>query len=227
MTTILDLYLRGGWVMHPILLCSLISLYYAVERYAALRRGRSIPGGFINEMRAFIRRGDLRSALLYATRFEIPIGRIVKAGLAKIHRGHARAEQAMEEQGRTEAANFEKHMGILATMAGVAPLLGFLGTVWGIAIAFEEIARHGGQVSPDLLADGISQALYTTVFGLVVGIPVFAVYNWLTGQIQRAVVNLEATAREMIDVLEEDLPGGVAGVGQPITVESETRQAAE
>lgn len=202
----LDLYLKGGWVMHPILICSLISLYFIVERYMAIRRGRTIPSGFVNELRGFIRKGDLQSALLYVTRFEVPIGRIVKSGLAKIHRGHTRAEQAMEEQGRTEAASFENHMGVLATMAGVAPLLGFLGTVFGIAMAFEEIARHGGQVSADMLADGISQALYTTVFGLIVGIPVFAMFNWLTAQAQRAVVDLESTAREILDVLEEDLP---------------------
>lgn len=206
MASLFDLYMKGGWVMHPILLCSFISVYIVIERYLALRRARTIPSGFVSELRNFIRKGDLQSALLYATRYDTPVGRIVRSGLDKIHRGHARTQQAMEEQGRAEAGALEKGMGLLATMAGVAPLLGFLGTVVGIAIAFEEIAIRGGQISPDILADGISQALYTTVFGLVVGIPAFAAFNYLTGIIQQAVAELESTARELFDALEEEMP---------------------
>jgi biopolymer transport protein ExbB len=206
MTSILDLYFKGGWVMHPILLCSLIALYVIIERWIALRRARTTPANFTNELRNFIRKGDVQSAQLYVTRYDIPVGRVVKAGLEKLHRGHARVEQAMEDQGRTEAAMLEHRMGVLATMAGVAPLLGFLGTVFGIAIAFEQIAKFGGKVSPDILADGISQALYTTVFGLIVGIPAFAAFNYLQSLIQGTVANLERTAREILDTIEEDLP---------------------
>ena len=204
--SIFDLYLKGGWVMHPILLSSFIALYVVIERWLEIRRARTIPPNFVNELRGFIRKGDLQSALLYVTRYDVPIGRIVKAGLGKIHRSHERVQQAMEEQGQTEAAMLEKRMGVLATIAGIAPLLGFLGTVVGIAIAFNQIASHGGQVSANLLADGISQALYTTVFGLIVGIPVFALYNYLSGMIQSTVGSLESTARELFDVIEEDFP---------------------
>lgn len=208
MTSLLDFFIKGGWVMYPILLCSLIAVYIIIERYLALRRAKVIPSGFIHELRGFIRKGDLQSAGLYATRYDIPISRVVKAGLDKMHRGHNRVQQAMEEQGRAEAGLLEGGMGVLATMAGVAPLLGFLGTVVGIAIAFEEIASHGGQVSPDVLANGISQALYTTVFGLIVGIPAFAAFNYLSGLMQKTIGNLEGAAREMFDVLEEEMPEG-------------------
>jgi biopolymer transport protein ExbB len=177
----------------------------------ALRRARTIPSGFSNELRNFIRRGEVQSAMLYVTRYDIPVGRIIKAGLQKLHRGHARVQQAMEEQGRTEAVMLEKRMGVLATMAGVAPLLGFLGTVVGIALAFDQIAQLGGKVSPDALADGISQALYTTVFGLIVGIPAFAAFNYLQSIIQETVANLEATAREILDTIEEELPSTAVG----------------
>jgi biopolymer transport protein ExbB len=206
MTSILDLYLKGGWVMHLILLCSLIALYVTVERWLALRRARTIPAGFSNELRSFIRKGEVQSAMLYVTRYDIPVGRVVKAGLQKLHRGHARVQQAMEEQGRSEASMLDRRMGILATMAGVAPLLGFLGTVVGIALAFEQIAQLGGKVSADALADGISQALYTTVFGLLVGIPAFAAFNYLQSIIQGTVSDLEGTAREILDTIEEDMP---------------------
>lgn len=192
--------------MHPILLCSFIALYIVIERYMALRRARTVPAGFVGELRNFIRKGDVQSALLYVTRYDLPVARIVKSGLQKLHRGSTRVQQAMEDQGRAEAAKLDRSMGVLATMAGVAPLLGFLGTVVGIAIAFDQIAAMGGKVSPDTLADGISQALYTTVFGLIVGIPAFAAFNYLSGIIQIVVATLEGTAREMFDTLEEELP---------------------
>lgn len=213
---LIELYLSGGWVMHLILLCSLIALYVIIERAMEIRRAREVPKGFMNELRNFVRKGDVQSAFLYVTRFDIPIGRVIHAGLQKLHRGHARVQEAMEDQGRTEATELEKHMGVLATMAGVAPLLGFLGTVVGIALAFNEIARHGGEVSADLLADGISQALYTTVFGLIVGIPAFAAYNYLQSTIQQTLGKLETSAREMFDVLEEELPADAA---PPLRVE--------
>lgn len=201
-----DFYIKGGVIMHPILLCSIIALYIIVERYMALRRAREIPEGFNRQLREFLRKGDVNSALLYAAQYDIPIARVVKAGLQKIHRGYRRVQESMEDQGRAEMGTLEKHMGVLATVSGVAPLLGFLGTVIGIAIAFEEIAERGGQVSADILADGISQALYTTVFGLVVGIPAFALFNYLNGMIRNVVGTLENQAREMFDAIEEELP---------------------
>ncbi len=196
--------------MHLILICSLVALYIVVDRFMAIRRARTMPQDFVNELRNFIRKGDIASAQLFASRYDVPVGRIVKAGLAKLHRGHARVQQAMEEQGGSEALMLERGMGLLATIAGVAPLLGFLGTVIGIALAFRDISVAGGQVSPDKLADGIQIALYTTVFGLVVGIPVFAFYNYLNGLTQQAVGRLEIIAREIFDVVEEELPGGGA-----------------
>lgn len=210
MTSLFDLYIQGGGVMHLILICSLVALYIVVDRFMAIRRARTMPQDFVNELRNFIRKGDIASAQLFASRYDVPVGRIVKAGLAKLHRGHARVQQAMEEQGGSEALMLERGMGLLATIAGVAPLLGFLGTVIGIALAFRDISVAGGQVSPDKLADGIQIALYTTVFGLVVGIPVFAFYNYLNGLTQQAVGRLEIIAREIFDVVEEELPGGGA-----------------
>lgn len=204
--SLFDLFQKGGPVMWLILLTSVVALYIVVERYLALRRARVIPDGFTKQLREFIRQGDVKSAVLFASRYDIPLARVIKAGLSKIHRGYRRVQQAMEDQGRTEVGSLEKGMGILATVAGVAPLLGFLGTVVGIAIAFEEIASAGGQVSADLLADGISQALYTTVFGLIVGIPAFAAFNYLNGMIRSSVAHLEEEAREIFDIIEEELP---------------------
>lgn len=203
---LIDFFLKGGAIMYPILLCSIIALYIIVERYMALRRAREIPEGFNRQLREFLRKGDINSAILYAAQYDIPLARVVKAGLQKIHRGYRRVQGAMEDQGRAEMGLLEKHMGVLATVAGVAPLLGFLGTVIGIAIAFQEIADRGGQVSADVLADGISQALYTTVFGLVVGIPAFALFNYLNGIIRNVVGTLENQAREIFDAIEEELP---------------------
>ncbi|MCB0714319.1 MAG: MotA/TolQ/ExbB proton channel family protein [Ignavibacteriae bacterium] len=203
---LISFFTQGGWIMYPILLCSLIAVYIIIERVMALRRAQEMPEGFSRQLRDFIRVGDIKSALLYASRYDIPIARVINSGLVKVHRGYRRVQQAMEDQGRAEMNLLERYMGILATVAGVAPLLGFLGTVIGIAIAFQEIAAQGGQVSADVLADGISQALYTTVFGLIVGIPAFAGYNYLNGMIRGVVSKLENQAREIFDVIEEELP---------------------
>ena len=204
--SLFDFFQKGGPVMWLILLCSVVALYVIVERYMALRRARDVPEGFTKQLREFIRQGDVKSAVLFSARYDIPLARVIKAGLSKIHRGYRRVQQAMEDQGRTEIGALEKGMGILATVAGVAPLLGFLGTVIGIAMAFDEIATAGGQVSADLLADGISQALYTTVFGLIVGIPAFAAFNYLNGVIRSGIGHLEEEAREIFDAIEEDMP---------------------
>ncbi len=204
--SLFDFFSKGGPVMWFILASSVVALYVIVERYLALRRAQEIPDGFSKQLREFIRKGEVQSAVLYAAQYDVPLARVIKAGLSKIHRGYRRVQQAMEDQGRAEIGALEKKMGILATVAGVAPLLGFLGTVIGIALTFEEIAVRGGQVSPDVLADGISQALYTTVFGLIVGIPAFAGFNYLNGMIRSVIGSLENEAREIFDVIEEEMP---------------------
>ncbi len=172
-----DLFSAGGPVMWLILATSVVAVYVIVERVLAIRKAREVPDDFTKQLRQFIRDGDTKSATLYVARHDVPLARVIKSGLAKLHRGYRRVQQAMEDQGRAEVSALQARMGLLATVAGVAPLLGFLGTVIGIAIAFDQIASAGGQVSADLLADGISQALYTTVFGLIVGIPAFAGFN--------------------------------------------------
>ena len=201
-----ELFAAGGPVMWLILATSIVALYVIVERVLALRKAQEIPDDFAKQLRHFIRDGDTKSAILYAARHDIPLARVIKTGLSKLHRGYRRVQQAMEDQGRAEVNALQTRMGLLATVAGVAPLLGFLGTVIGIAITFNEIASAGGQVSADLLADGISQALYTTVFGLVVGIPAFAGFNYLNGMIRGIVNDLEAEARDIFDVIEEEMP---------------------
>jgi biopolymer transport protein ExbB len=129
----------------------------------------------------------------------------------------------MEDQGREEITTLERHLGILATIAGVAPMLGFLGTVTGLVSAFQSVASAAGQPSPADLADGIWEALITTVFGLVVGIPVAAAYNYLLSQVQSITSSCERIARDTLDAIEEIIYHGkqVARDEEPLKLRKE------
>ena len=201
----LTMYQRGGIVMHPILLCSLIAVYIGIERWLTLRKARPPKGAFQLKLRKFLEGKNLQLAQEFCIQENSPAGRIVGAGLEKIHHGPMRVRQAMEDQGREEVSALEHHLAILASIAGVAPMLGFLGTVTGLVAAFQAVASASGQPSPADLADGIWEALITTVFGLVVGIPVAAYYNYLVNAIHSISASLERISRDALDAIEESI----------------------
>jgi biopolymer transport protein ExbB len=194
---------RGGIVMYPILLCSLAGVYIIIERWLIIRKSRPPATAFQIKLRKMLEGKNLQLAQEMCIQERSPIGRIVGAGLEKIHHGSMRVRQVMEDQGREEITLLERHLGILATIAGVAPMLGFLGTVTGLVAAFQAVAGAAGQPSPADLADGIWEALITTVFGLVVGIPVAMAYNYLLSQVQSIAASCERIARDTLDAIEE------------------------
>lgn len=200
---IITWFTRGGAVMWPILLCSLAGVYIIVERWLMIRRSRPPATAFQIKLRRMLEGKNLQLAQEMCIQEKSPIGRIVGAGLEKIHHGSMRVRQAMEDQGREEITILERHLGILATIAGIAPMLGFLGTVTGLVAAFQSVASAAGQPSPIDLADGIWEALITTVFGLIVGIPVAMAYNYLLSQVQSISASCERIARDTLDAIEE------------------------
>lgn len=196
---------RGGIIMWPILLCSLVGVYIVIERWLVLRQSKPPSGTFQLKLRKMLESRNVQLALEFCVKDGSSAGRIVGAGLEKVHHGPTRVRQAMEDQGREEIAYLERHLGILASVAGIAPMLGFLGTVTGLVAAFQSVAAAAGQPSPVELADGIWEALITTVFGLTVGIPASAAYNYLISQIQQISLAYERIARDALDAIEEFL----------------------
>jgi len=202
---IITWFMRGGVVMWPILLCSVVALYVVIERMLTFRGAKPPGGAFTLRLRRVLEGKDVRLAQELCIQEKSPVGRIVGAGLEKVHHGPMRVRQAMEDQGKEEFTHLERHLGVLASVAGIAPMLGFLGTVTGLIAAFQAVATAVGQPSPADLAAGIWEALITTVFGLAVGIPAAAVYNYLVNQVHAITASFERIARDSLDAIEESI----------------------
>ena len=205
-TSILDTLVRGGWVMLPIFLLSIATVYLFIERLIVLRRAKADPREVTDRIRSYVMSGDIRSAIRFCDTENKPITHILKVGLERLGRPISEIQDAVQAQGRYEAFELEKRTDLLASIAGIAPMLGFLGTVTGMIRAFQQIQNLQGNVNPSVLAGGIWEALLTTAGGLVVGIVAFFFYNWLLNRINRVVNDMERSTTDFIDLLQEPAP---------------------
>jgi len=204
MMRLLDIYLKGGLIMHLISILFVVMIYVTIEKILVLKRARANVRDFIASIKGLIRSGNVPEIIDYCNSYNTPISRIFKQGLLKIGLGDERVREAIEMAGRSEVFMLEKRLSILATIAGIAPLLGFLGTVTGMINAFMTIQSLGGIVSPSDLAGGIWEALLTTAYGLIVGIPAYGLYNYFVTKINRLVYEIENATFEFIDILGSD-----------------------
>lgn len=219
---LLDLFVKGGIVMYPILFCSILALVVVVERFLVLRKATIDPGQFMLKLRSVLQRGNVMEAINFCSRTAAPLANILKKGLTKYPQGHDRVREAIENAGKEETFKLEHRLGIIASVAGIAPLLGFLGTVTGMVSAFRRIEQLGGAVNPSDLAGGIWEALLTTVFGLIVGIIAFGFYNYFVNRVGRFVFEMESASEEFLDLVvsgkleenDESAPGGRKNVDQ-------------
>lgn len=197
-----QLFLLGGFVMWPILLCSVIGIYIILERFLVLRKARANVNQFMLNLKVLLRKNDIRNAIDLCDSIKVPVSRILKQGILRYHRGHQVIREAIENAGSEEIYKLEKGLSILATVAGIAPLLGFLGTVTGIISAFQMIQNAGGVVNAGDLAGGIWEALITTAFGLFVGIPAYFFYNYFVNRIKRFVFEIESSSNEFLELIQ-------------------------
>lgn len=198
-----DIFLKGGLLMWPILVCSIIGLAVIIDRYTVLRKAKINLPAFMVRIRGLIKKKDISGAISYCMQEKSPVANIVRKGLKKFKLGHTRVKEAIENAGRQEISKLEKGLTVLATVAGVAPLIGFLGTVTGMITAFMTIEDLAGAANPSDLAGGIWEALTTTAFGLIVGIPALAFYNYFLSSIKRTVEDMETVANDVIDVIQD------------------------
>ncbi|HEX3072254.1 MAG TPA: MotA/TolQ/ExbB proton channel family protein [Ignavibacteriales bacterium] len=205
---LLSMYLKGGVIMHPILLCSVIALAIIIDRLIIIRRAKLNAPAFMIRIRGYLKKKDVEGAISFCLEEKSPTANMIRKGLKKYKHGHERVKEAIENAGKQEIAKLEKGLSALATIAGIAPMLGFLGTVTGMVSAFMTIQDLQGAASPCDLAGGIWEALITTVFGLVVGIPALAFYNYLLSRISRLVNDMEVISTEIVDTIEEVNTGG-------------------
>jgi len=201
--SIWELALKGGWVMIPIALMSVIAIYIFIERYIVISRASSEEHNFMNNIRDFIHNGRIDSALSLCRNNQSPIARMIEKGLIRIGKPLNDINAAIENVGKLEVAKLEKTMATLATIAGAAPMLGFLGTVIGMVQAFYDMSMAGNNIDIAMLSSGIYQAMITTIAGLIVGIIGYIAYNVLVARVEKVVFVLEARATEFMDLLHE------------------------
>jgi len=204
--SLLELVFQGGWVMVPIFLLSVVAIYLLVERLLTIRDAQTDPEAVTDRVRQYVRSGDVDGAISYCIQKDVPITRILKQGLERLGRPISEIQDAVQAAGKYETFELEKRTNMLASIAGVAPMLGFFGTVLGMIRAFQEIQNLQGSVNPSVLAGGIWEALITTAAGLFVGILALLSYNFLLTRIRRLTNDMERSATDFIDLLQEPVP---------------------
>ena len=200
---LLDIFLKGGFIMWLILFSSIIGLAVSIDRFIMLRKAKINVPAFMVRIRGFIKKKDISGAISYCMQEKSPVANIVRKGLKKYKYGHDRVKDAIENAGSQEVSKLEKGLSVLASVAGIAPLLGFLGTVTGMIQAFMTIQDLAGAANPSDLAGGIWEALITTAFGLIIGIPAFALYNYFLSAVKKLVGEMETVANDVIDVIQD------------------------
>ncbi len=200
---VIQLVEKGGWIMAILGLLSVIAVYIFIERYLVISRSSREDKNFMNNIREFILSGKLDSAKALCQTNNSPIGRMIEKGLLRLGKPLNDINAAIENVGKLEVSQLEKNVAGLATIAGAAPMLGFLGTVIGMIRAFYDMSMAGNNINIELLSQGIYQAMITTVGGLIVGIMAYIFYNVLVARIQKVVNILEIRTSEFMDLLHE------------------------
>ncbi len=207
-SSLLDVLVLGGWVMVPLILLSVLTIYLLIERLITIRKASSNPEAITDRVRDYVRNGDVDGAITYCKKKDVPITRILQQGLERLGRPISEIQDAVQAAGKHETFELEKRTNLLASIAGIAPMLGFFGTVLGMIRAFQEIQNLQGNVNPSVLAGGIWEALVTTAAGLLVGILALFSYNFLINRIRRLTNDMERSATDFIDLLQEPVSSG-------------------
>jgi biopolymer transport protein ExbB len=198
-----NLVMAGGPLMIPLVICSVIAIYIFVERLLTVNRANVSSDSFMGKIKELVVRGDINGAKVLCAQYDTPVARMIEKGVSRIGSPLKNIEASIENVGKIEVFRLEKNLSVLATIAGAAPMIGFLGTVIGMVSAFIAIAQEEGSVSPKLLADGIYTAMVTTVAGLIVGIIAYLGYNFLVTRVSKVIHRMEYSSIEFIDLLQE------------------------
>ncbi len=198
----LELFEKGGPIMYPLLLCSVIALVVVLWRFYELHRVKVNAGEFMQSVHEHLTRNEIEDAIETCDDFTGPVVSIVKAGLKKYRRGGEEIANAIENAGSVEVAKLEQGLLILLGIAKTAPLLGFLGTVAGMIGSMTTIGQIGVE-NPQMVAQGISEALITTATGLAIAIPVYLTHFYFTGRINRFVRTMQESSIQVLDAMVE------------------------
>ncbi|MDD6357081.1 MAG: MotA/TolQ/ExbB proton channel family protein [Bacteroidales bacterium] len=194
---------KGGWIMVPLILLFLLSVYITVERIVTIRSASKEDPTFMNRIKDYILEGKVDSAMKLCQQTNSPSARMIEKGVSRLGRPMQDMMVAIENVGNLEISKLEKGLSLLATVAGGAPMIGFFGTVTGMVKAFFDMANSGNDVNMTVLSAGIYQAMITTVGGLAVGIVAYFFYNYLVSRVDSVIRKMEARTMEFLDILNE------------------------
>ena len=197
-----DLLTLGGWVMIPLTLLLVITVFVFFERLIAIRKASSIDTNFMNIVRDHIVSGNVTAARIFAKNTNNPVARIIDKGIQRIGKPIENIERSMENVGKLEIYNLERNLSILSLSAGIAPLLGFLGTIIGMFQLFYSLAT-GGDFTIQTMANGIYTKVITSATGLIIGLLAYIAHNYLTTQVDKTAYKMEASSAEFLDILQE------------------------
>lgn len=198
-----ELTLKGGPIMIPIALLSVIAVYIFIERFLAVRRANKDDSILMSSIRDFIHDGKLDAAKALCRNTQLPTARMLEKGISNLGKPLSDVRAAIENVGNMELSKLEKNIGYLAVCAGAAPMLGFLGTVTGMVKAFYNMSRAGNNIDISTLSSGIYEAMVTTVAGLIVGIIAYFMYNMIVINVRKVIDKMETRSIEFIDILNE------------------------
>ena len=202
--SLFDLFLKGGALMWVLLALSIIAIYILGKKWWMIRKAGKIDKDFMREIHSLLHDGKIKSAAGLCSQYDSPVARMVEKGIERIGRPLGDIQTAIENTGNIEVSRLERGLPTLATIAGGAPMIGFLGTVIGMVQAFFNMASAGNNIDITLLSGGIYIAMITTVGGLIVGIIAYFGYNYLTSQISDLVFRMESATIDFMDMLPEE-----------------------
>jgi biopolymer transport protein ExbB len=197
-----ELLTMGGWVMIPLVVLFVVTIYVFFERLIAIRRASKIEGNFMNIIRDHIVNGNVSAARSFAKNTNNPVARIIDKGIQRIGKPIDSIEKSMENVGKLELYNMERNLSILSLIAGIAPMFGFLGTIVGMFELFYRLASTG-DFTIQTMANGIYTKMITSATGLIIGLLAYIAHNFLSTQVDKTANKMEASSAEFIDVLQE------------------------
>jgi biopolymer transport protein ExbB len=203
--SILELLSDPGtlYIVIPLFILSVIAVYITVERFFAIQKASKIDPNFMNQIKDFIYDGKIDAAKALCKSSQSPFSKMIEKGVMRIGKPLGDISAAIENVGKLEIYKLEQSLASLATIAGAAPMIGFLGTVMGMVVTFHDIKAGGQAVKIDEMSGGIMQALITTIAGLIVGIVAYIAYNVLVAKVEKVVHRMESTTIEFMDILQE------------------------
>ena len=193
--------LGGNIIMGTLGLLSIYAIYILIERFSTIKKASVEDESFLKSIKNFVEQKDIQAAKTLCKNTDNPVSRMIEKGIDRIDKPMTDISAAIENQGKLEVYKMENNLANLATIAGAAPMIGFLGTVIGMIVAFHEMASAGGNIDVEMLSKGIYTAMVTTVGGLVVGIIAYIAYNFLVSKIDKVIFQLEARTTEFLDLL--------------------------